>query len=159
MGMSTRAGGGTGRKSRRHRGGGRAPMSEINVTPFVDVMLVLLIIFMVAAPLLTAGIPLELPIVKGKQLQAQKSEPIVVSVSKDGRIYLGDEQKRYIPIDALLSKLQAIAKSRGGSDSPVFFRGHKLVPYGNVARVITRINEAGFSKLSLVTLDEPEKGS
>ena len=68
-------------------------MSEINVTPFVDVMLVLLIIFMVAAPLMTAGVPLDLPSAKGKQLQSQTSEPIVVSVGVDGRIYLGDEQK------------------------------------------------------------------
>ena len=76
--MSTRA---SGQKSRRHRRGGHPPMNEINVTPFVDVMLVLLIIFMVAAPLLTAGVPLELPAAKGKQLQAQKSAPIVVSVA------------------------------------------------------------------------------
>lgn len=150
MGMSTRAGGG-GRKSRRHRGGGHAPMSEINVTPFVDVMLVLLIIFMVAAPLLTAGVPLELPAAKGKQLQAQKSEPIVVSVANDGQIYLGDEQKQPLPLASLLPKLQAIAKARGGADQPVFVRGDKTVPYGDVAKVMAQIREAGFRKLSLVT--------
>jgi biopolymer transport protein TolR len=126
-------------------------MSEINVTPFVDVMLVLLIIFMVAAPLLTAGVPLELPAAKGKQLQAQKSEPIVVSVAVDGKIYLGDEQKTAMELEGLTVKLQAIAKARGGNDQPIFVRGDKAVPYGQVARVMAQIREAGFRKLSLVT--------
>ena len=148
MGMSTRQGGG---KSRRHRRGGHPPMSEINVTPFVDVMLVLLIIFMVAAPLLTAGVPLELPAAKGKQLQAQKSEPIVVSVAQDGKIYLGDEQKTTMELAALTPKLKAIAKARGGTEQPIFVRGDKSVPYGTVARVMAQIREAGFRKLSLVT--------
>ncbi|MFY0612905.1 MAG: protein TolR [Hyphomicrobiaceae bacterium] len=148
MGMSTRQGGG---KSRRHRRGGNPPMSEINVTPFVDVMLVLLIIFMVAAPLLTAGVPLELPAAKGKQLQAQKSEPIVVSVAQDGKIYLGDQQESTMELAALTPKLQAIAKARGGTDQPIFVRGDKSVPYGTVARVMAQIREAGFRKLSLVT--------
>lgn len=150
MGMTTRAGG-SARKSRRHRGGSHTPMSEINVTPFVDVMLVLLIIFMVAAPLLTAGVPLELPSAKGKQLQAQKSEPIVVSVAQDGQIYLGDEQENTMTLEALAPKLQAIAKARGGAEQPVFVRGDKSVPYGTVARVMAQIRDAGFHKLSLVT--------
>lgn len=148
MGMSTRGGA---QKSRRHRRGGHMPMSEINVTPFVDVMLVLLIIFMVAAPLLTAGVPLDLPAAKGKQLQAQKSEPIVVSVAVDGKIYLGDEQERTMTLDALTPKLQAIAKARGSADQPIFVRGDKSVPYGKVAQVMAQIREAGFRKLSLVT--------
>jgi biopolymer transport protein TolR len=126
-------------------------MSEINVTPFVDVMLVLLIIFMVAAPLLTAGVPLELPAAKGKQLQAQTSEPIVVSVAVDGKIYLGDEQKDAMELQDLSAKLQAIAKARGDTDQPIFVRGDKAVPYGQVARVMAQIREAGFRKLSLVT--------
>lgn len=148
MGMSTRP---SGQKTRRHRRGGNPPMSEINVTPFVDVMLVLLIIFMVAAPLLTAGVPLELPSAKGKQLQAQKSEPIVVSVAQDGLIYLGDERETTMDLKALTPKLQAIAKARGGTEQPVFVRGDKTVPYGTVARVMAEIREAGFRKLSLVT--------
>lgn len=148
MGMSTRA---SGQKSRRHRRGAHPPMSEINVTPFVDVMLVLLIIFMVAAPLLTAGVPLELPAAKGKQLQAQKSAPIVVSVANDGRVFLGDEQEQAMELAALTPKLQAIAKARGGTDQPVFVRGDKTVAYGTVARVMAQIREAGFRKLSLVT--------
>ena len=95
--------------------------------------------------------PLELPAAKGKQLQAQKREPIVISVANDGQIYLGDEQKQPMPLTALLPKLQAIAKARGGTDQPVFVRGDKTVPYGNVAKVMAQIREAGFRKLSLVT--------
>lgn len=153
MGMSVRASGG---KSRRHRRS-HAPMSEINVTPFVDVMLVLLIIFMVAAPLLTAGVPLELPSAKGKQLQSQKSEPVVVSVTREGRIYLGDEHENAMALDALTAKLKSIVAARGGEgDEPIFVRGDEAVPYGTVARVMAEIREAGFRKLSLVT--EIEQG-
>jgi biopolymer transport protein TolR len=150
MGMSTRPAGG---KSRRHRRGSRTPMSEINVTPFVDVMLVLLIIFMVAAPLLTAGVPLELPSAKGKQLQAQKSEPVVVSVTREGQIYLGDEQDNAMALEALTPKLKSIMAARGseGGEQPIFVRGDEAVPYGTVARVMAEIREAGFRKLSLVT--------
>lgn len=148
MGMSARSGGGKGRRNRR---GASAPMSEINVTPFVDVMLVLLIIFMVAAPLLTAGVPLELPAAAGNQLEAQKSEPIVVSVGQDGQIYLGDETESTMTLETLTPKLQAIAKARGSADQPIFVRGDKAVPYGTVARVMAQIREAGFRKLSLVT--------
>ncbi len=149
MGMSLRGNGGGGR--RRRRGTGHAPMSEINVTPFVDVMLVLLIIFMVAAPLLTAGVPLELPSARGKQLQAQKREPIIVSVAKDGRIYLGEEKATDLTPEQLVAKLKAVAQSRGSSDEPVFVRGDTAVNYGVVASVMARIKEAGFTKLSLVT--------
>ncbi len=149
MGMSTRTA--SAGKSRRHRHGAHQPMSEINVTPFVDVMLVLLIIFMVAAPLLTAGVPLELPAAKGSQLQAQKSEPIVVSVTEEGKIYLGDENQRTMSLQALTPKLKEIAKARGGAEQPVFVRGDKAVPYGTVARVMAEIREAGFRKLSLIT--------
>ena len=150
MGMSTRPAGG---KSRRHRRGSHAPMSEINVTPFVDVMLVLLIIFMVAAPLLTAGVPLELPSAKGKQLQSQKSEPVVVSVTREGQIYLGDEQENAMALEALTPKLKSIMAARGGDggEQPIFVRGDEAVPYGTVARVMVEIREAGFRKLSLVT--------
>ena len=88
---------------------------------------------------------------KGKQLQAQKSEPIVVSVATDGKIYLGDEQETTMELAALTPKLQAIAKARGGTDQPIFVRGDKAVPYGTVARVMAQIREAGFRKLSLVT--------
>ncbi len=133
-------------------------MSEINVTPFVDVMLVLLIIFMVAAPMLTSGVPLDLPQATGKPLSSPKTEPVVVSVSKDGHVYLGEERDQAIPLDALGVKLKAVAEARGrrGMEEAIFVRGDKTVSYGAVARVMARIQEAGFRKLSLVT--EVESG-
>ena len=130
-------------------------MSEINVTPFVDVMLVLLIIFMVTAPLLTVGVPLELPQAKGKQLEANK-EPIVVSVTKKGEVFLGQEEKTPMRLDEIGSKLNAVAGNRGGAEEPIFVRGDKSVEYGLVARVMGRIKDAGFKKISLIT--EVESG-
>jgi len=150
MGMNVNTGGRAGGR-RRRRGGGNAPMSEINVTPFVDVMLVLLVIFMVAAPLLTAGVPLELPSAPGKQLEAQQREPVIVSIANDGKIYLGEEKSQSLTLDELVAKLKAVAKSRGGGDEPVFVRGDTGVNYGAVARVMAHIKDAGFNKLSLVT--------
>ena len=148
MGMSVKSGGGRGG---RRRGTRHAPMSEINVTPFVDVMLVLLIIFMVAAPLMTGGVPLELPQAKGSQLESPKKEPVVVSVTRDGQVYLGQEEKNAISLADIGAKLQAIAKERGGTDEPIFVRGDKATEYQHVARVMARIKEAGFRKLSLIT--------
>jgi biopolymer transport protein TolR len=154
MGANISTGSGSGG---RKRGGRRhVPMSEINVTPFVDVMLVLLIIFMVTAPLLTAGVPLELPQAKGNQLDAQNKEPVVVSVAQDGRVFLGQEDKTPIGLDELGSKLKAVVGARGGTDEPIFVRGDRSVEYGAVARVMARIKDAGFKKLSLVT--EMESG-
>jgi biopolymer transport protein TolR len=150
MGASLNVSGG--RRGRRQR---RAPMSEINVTPFVDVMLVLLIIFMVTAPLLTVGVPLELPQAKGKQIETSK-EPIVVSVTKQGEVFLGQEEKTPMRLDEIGPKLNAIAGNRGGADEPIFVRGDKQVEYGLVARVMGRIKEAGFKKISLIT--EVESG-
>ena len=125
-------------------------MSEINVTPFVDVMLVLLIIFMVTAPLLTVGVPLELPQAKGKQLEANK-EPIVISVTKQGEVFLGQEEKTPMRLEEIGAKLNAVAGNRGGADEPIFVRGDKSVEYGLVARVMGRIKDAGFKKISLIT--------
>ncbi|MEO0672925.1 MAG: biopolymer transporter ExbD, partial [Pseudomonadota bacterium] len=118
MGASLNGGGG--RAGRRSRRAARAPMSEINVTPFVDVMLVLLIIFMVTAPLLTAGVPLELPQATGKQLQTQNQEPLVVSVTREGRVFLGEEDRTPIELGALGAKLKAVAEARGGLKEPIF---------------------------------------
>jgi biopolymer transport protein TolR len=145
-----------GTRARRRGGRRHAPMSEINVTPFVDVMLVLLIIFMVAAPLMTAGVPLELPQATGKPLEAQNKEPVVVSVSKAGQVFLGQEDKTPVELKDLGGKLKAIAAARGGLDEPIFVRGDKATDYGTVARVMARIKDAGFKKLSLVT--EVESG-
>jgi biopolymer transport protein TolR len=149
MGASINTGG-AGKAGRRSRARRHAPMSEINVTPFVDVMLVLLIIFMVAAPLLTVGVPLELPQAKGKQLEANK-EPIVVSVNSRGEVYLGQEEKTTMQLDEIGPRLQSIAQNRGGTDEPVFVRGDRAVSYGDIARVMGRIRDAGFRKISLVT--------
>ncbi len=147
MGASTKTSSGAGGRRGRRR---HAPMSEINVTPFVDVMLVLLIIFMVTAPLLTVGVPLELPHAKGKQLEANK-EPIVVSVTQKGDVFLGQEEKTPMQLDEIGPKLNAVAGNRGGVDEPIFVRGDKSAEYGLVARVMGRIKEAGFRKISLIT--------
>lgn len=156
MGMSVRGGARGGR--RRRRGSGNAPMSEINVTPFVDVMLVLLVIFMVAAPMLTSGVPLELPSASGTtQLEAAKSDPLIVSVARDGKLYLGEEDSEALTLDQLTEKLRVIRQARIKStgeainDVPVFVRGDTTVNYGAVARTMAGIRDAGFSKLSLVT--------
>ena len=147
MGMSVKGGGGGGRGRR----GRHMPMSEINVTPMVDVMLVLLIIFMVAAPLLQVGIPVELPEAKGQEIPAPKQEPLAVTVKVNGDVFIGESQ---VPIDELAAKLKAIAKN--GYDETIFVRGDKGVSYGIVMNVMGRINDGGFKKLSFV-LDQ-EKG-
>ncbi|MGE3064347.1 MAG: protein TolR [Hyphomicrobiaceae bacterium] len=136
-------GGGRRRGSRKH-----TPMSEINVTPFVDVMLVLLIIFMVTAPLLTVGVPIELPEARGQQLQANK-EPLTISVNGKGEIYI---QENVVPLEELAPKLRAIAKN--GYEEQIFIRGDKGIDYGTVMRVMGRIKSAGFTKVSLVTETE-----
>src|SRR5690349_22521628 len=115
---------------RRHRR--RPVMSEINVTPMVDVMLVLLIIFMVSAPLLTVGVPLDLPQTQAKTLDQDK-EPLTVSVNTKGEVYL---QNTEIPLDDLVPKLQAITSARGaGNDERIYVRGDKKTEYGTVMRV------------------------
>jgi biopolymer transport protein TolR len=125
-------------------------MSEINVTPFVDVMLVLLIIFMVAAPMMTGGVQVELPQAKGRQLEANK-EPLVVSVTRNGQVFLGQEETTPMTLEELGPKLAAIAQGRAGQEEPVFVRGDRAVEYGHVARVMARLKESGFRKISLVT--------
>ena len=124
----------------------RSPaMSEINVTPFVDVMLVLLIVFMVTAPLLTVGVPVDLPKTKAPAL-GQDKEPLSVTVSKDGKIYL---QKEVVTEEALVPKLQAI--SQNGYDQRIFVRGDKTVDYGRVMVVMGLLASAGFTHIGLVT--------
>ena len=147
MGISLNTGGrpGGGRRSRSRR---HSPMHEINVTPFVDVMLVLLIIFMVTAPLLTSGVPLELPEAKGQQLQANK-DPVTISVQKDGKVFIQETQ---VQLSEIAGKLKAIAKN--GYDEPIFVRGDKGIDYGTVMRVMARIKQGGFNKVSLVTETE-----
>ena len=136
---------------RRHRR--RAVMSEINVTPMVDVMLVLLIIFMVSAPMLTVGVPIDLPQTQAKSLDQDK-EPLTVSVNTKGEVYL---QNSEIKIDELVPKLQAITSARGGSDERIYVRGDRKVDYGTVMRVMGRLSAAGYRRVALVT--EVEQGS
>ena len=124
--------------------------SEINVTPFVDVMLVLLIIFMVTAPLLTAGVPVDLPKTRAQPL-SQDREPLSVTIRKDGRIYLQNT-----PVEAadLVVRLTAIAQN--GADQRIFVRGDTAVPYGRVIEVMAILNTAGFTKVGLVTGPPPK---
>ena len=124
----------------------RSPaMSEINVTPFVDVMLVLLIVFMVTAPLLTVGVPVDLPKTRAPAL-GQDKEPLSITISKDGKIYL---QKEVVAEDALVPKLQAI--SQNGYDQRIFVRGDKTVAYDRVMVVMGLLASAGFTHIGLVT--------
>jgi biopolymer transport protein TolR len=134
--------------SKRHR---RRPMAEINVTPFVDVMLVLLIVFMVTAPLLTVGVPVDLPKTRAPAL-GQDKEPLSVTVAKNGKIYL---QKEVVSEDALVPKLQAI--SQNGYDQRIFVRGDKTVDYGRVMVVMGLLASAGFTHIGLVTDVEKPK--
>jgi biopolymer transport protein TolR len=154
MGMSagTQAGGSSGGRGRRRGGSKRAPMSEINVTPMVDVMLVLLIIFMVAAPLMTTGVPIDLPETKAKEMNSD-TKPITISVKKSGEIFFGDETEVPVPIDEVVAKLQAIAKT--GNEERIFVRGDAGTEYGAIMGVMGRIQAAGYKNIGLVT--QPEK--
>ena len=149
MGMSGTAGNAVGKRRRRRN----AVMSEINVTPMVDVMLVLLIIFMVSAPLLTVGVPIDLPQTQAKSLDQDK-EPLTVSVKVDGEVFL---QNSEIKVEELVPKLQAITQARGGLDERIYVRGSKLVGYGRVAQVMSMITEAGYKRVALVTEPDSRK--
>jgi biopolymer transport protein TolR len=136
----------------RHRRRRRPVMSDINVTPFVDVMLVLLIVFMVSAPLLTVGVPLDLPQSQAKSLD-QDREPLTVSVNVKGQVFL---QNSEIKIDELVAKLKAITDARGGADERIYVRGDKKVDYGTMMQVMGRLSAAGYHRVALVT--EVEQG-
>jgi len=130
--------------SRRSR---RAPMAEINVTPMVDVMLVLLIIFMITAPLLMAGVPLNLPDSRAKALEQDKA-PIQVSLDETGALYIGEQ---LVPYAELPARLAAVAE-RGGSEPPqIYLRADRTLDYGTVMRVMGELNRAGLNRVSLVT--------
>jgi biopolymer transport protein TolR len=145
MGAGSASGG------RSLRGRRRTMMSEINVTPFVDVMLVLLIVFMVAAPLLTVGVPIDLPESQAKSID-QDREPLTISVNDKGQVFL---QNTEIPVDELVAKLKAIAKN--GTEERIYVRGDRKVDYGTVMRVMGRLSAAGYRRVALVT--EVEQGS
>jgi biopolymer transport protein TolR len=129
------------------RGGGRGryrPMSEINVTPLVDVMLVLLVVFMVTAPLLTVGVPVDLPKTAAPPLN-QPKEPLTITVNREGQVFV---QNANVPIDGLVEKLQAITGS--DPESVLYVRGDKDINYGRVLQVMSLVTAAGFHKVSLV---------
>lgn len=121
------------------------PMNEINVTPFVDVMLVLLVVFMVTAPLLTVGVPVDLPKTKASQISDDQT-PMVVTIKANGEFAL---QNRLITPEELVPRLQAVARAK--PETRVFVRGDKNVPYGEVVAVMSQIQQAGFSHVALIT--------
>ena len=149
MAMSIGAAGDGGGRRRRRRGRRHAPLAEINMTPFIDVMLVLLIVFMVAAPLLTVGVPLDLPQTRAAALNIE-SKPVTVSVGERGEVYLAEQP---LTDAEIVPRLQATAK--GGLEERIYVRGHRKVDYGRVAQVMGIITASGFKRVALVT--EPEQ--
>jgi biopolymer transport protein TolR len=136
----------SGGSSRRRSRTNLRPNSDINITPMVDVMLVLLIIFMVTAPLLTPGVPVDLPKAKAKLLSEEDKEPLTVTIDKNGQVFLQDTQ---IDVSELVPRLTAIAKN--GYDQRILVRGDTAVDYGSVMRVMGELNVAGFRRIGLVT--------
>lgn len=134
-------------KSRgRRTGGSYRPMADINVTPFVDVMLVLLIVFMVSAPLLTAGVPVDLPNADSKPLSEEETKPIEITLAKNGKIYIGEtevQKKRLIPMLSAMTK--------GQSDRRIYIRGDQNLSYGKIMSLIGVVNGAGFTKVALIS--------
>jgi biopolymer transport protein TolR len=149
MAMSIAQGGSGGRRGRRRAS--KKPMSEINVTPMVDVMLVLLIVFMVAAPLLTVGVPIDLPQTAAKELNTEQ-KPITVSINPTGEIYLGDTQ---VQLEGLVD--QIIAQAANGKDERIYVRGDQTANYGAVMKVMGTLSAAGFSKIGLITAQDQVK--
>ena len=147
MAVTVGNGRGSGRPGSRYR-----PMADINVTPLVDVMLVLLVVFMVTAPLLTVGVPVDLPQTQAPPINEPK-EPTVITVNKEGAIFIQDTS---IPIDSLVAKLQAVTNSN--PDAVLYVRGDKDINYGKVLEVMSLISNAGFHKVSLVA-EAPKGGA
>jgi biopolymer transport protein TolR len=144
MAMSVSGGGGGGRRRGRRRGGSKA-ISEINVTPMVDVMLVLLIVFMVAAPMMTAGVPIELPQTQAQQLNSEQN-PITISVTDTGAIFLGEQPVALVDLVA-----QVTAQAVNGTEDRVYVRGDLAANYGAVMQVMGALSGAGFAKIGLIT--------
>ncbi len=140
-------GNGNGRRGRYR------PMSEINVTPLVDVMLVLLVVFMVTAPLLTVGVPVDLPQTQAAPINEPK-EPLVISINSEGKVYL---QETTVEIDQLVARLQAITNNN--PTTSIYVRGDRAVNYGRVLEVMGLVSSAGFSKVALVSEQADQKRS
>ena len=126
------------------RRGSYKPLSEINVTPFVDVMLVLLIVFMITAPLLTVGVPIDLPKTKAKSI-AEAEEPLVISVNAEGVVFIQDTE---VEIENLVPRLKAITQNK--ADTRIYLRGDQSIDYGRVMEVMGTINVAGFTRVALI---------
>ena len=141
-----KSGGGGGGRRRRRGGTHSQPMAEINITPMVDVMLVLLIIFMVAAPLLTVGVPVELPKTAASSLPNEAEEPLTVTITAEGTVMIMTTE---VPRENFVNRLKAIAAER--ADDRVFLRADGSVPYETVAQVMGALNRGGFSSVGLVT--------
>ena len=135
---------GNGRSTGRAAAGRYRPMSEINVTPLVDVMLVLLVVFMVTAPLLTVGVPVELPQTQAPPINEPK-EPLVITVNREGAVFISETT---VPIESLVARLQSI--TGGNPDAVLYVRGDKEINYGRVLEVMSLVSAAGFRKVSLV---------
>ncbi|MEZ0172065.1 ExbD/TolR family protein [Microvirga sp. TS319] len=140
------AGGAGGRRRRRAKRGGA--INEINMTPFIDVMLVLLIIFMVAAPMMTAGVPIDLPETKAAPLNSD-AKPVALSIKATGQVFLGEVE---LTDEAIVGKLAEVSKA--GFDERIFVRGDKKVDYGRVAQVMAIVTTAGYKRVALVTATE-----
>lgn len=145
MGMSTGGGG-----YNKGRGNSYRPMAEINVTPFVDVMLVLLIIFMVAAPLLTAGVPIDLPDSKAKAISDEDNKPLEVTISKDGAIFVGETSVERPRLVTILTSM-----TEDNPERRIYIRADKGIDYGQVMSILGEINGAGFSKVALISEASP----
>jgi biopolymer transport protein TolR len=145
--MATSTGMAGGRRRRRSRRGGA--INEINMTPFIDVMLVLLIIFMVAAPMMTVGVPLDLPQTTAAPLNMD-SKPVTLSIKETGQVFIGDAE---LTDDAIVGKLAEVSKQ--GFDERIFVRGAKQVDYGRVAQIMSLVTSAGYKRVALVT--EPDQ--
>jgi len=146
MGGVIRVGGLGGRKNSRRRAGGAAPMSEINVTPFVDVMLVLLIVFMVSAPLLAVGVPVNLPSTNAQSLPTEPQEPVTLTLTPEGEVYL---QNSVVDIETLPETLTAILQER--ENDKVYLRADTEISYGAVMNIMGTLNASGFTNIALVT--------
>ena len=141
MGLASARGGG-----RRGRGSRRRPMSEINVTPFVDVMLVLLIIFMVTAPLMTAGVPIDLPDSRAAQLPNEQQQ-VTISIDQAGYVYIDDVE---VPLGGLPQSLESLPRA-GGEGPDITLRADRALDYGRVMAVMGELNRAGLNRISLIT--------
>jgi len=151
MGMNAGSGGGrigqAGGRSRAHR-----PVAEINVTPFVDVMLVLLVVFMVTAPLLTAGVKVDLPKADSKAVSDEDNKPLEVSLTKDGLIFIGETE---VKMDRLVSLMGAMTNN--DPERRIFLRADQGLPYGQVMGILGTLNEGGFRKVALITQPSSKK--